>query len=98
MKKTLRSIFDIIVLPVTVLVIGSGSYHLYQNYKESKIKPGQIYVYTINDTDPFEEKIVRYQKVLAVKEGFVQYVDTATADTASMRVTLFLDDTKLISK
>jgi hypothetical protein len=62
--------------------------------KESKIKVGVTYKNSFPTSNPFNKPFIRYYRVIDIKDGFVQYVDSAHQDTASESLGMFVVGTE----
>lgn len=62
--------------------------------KESKIRVGVTYKYSFSTSNPFDKPFIRYYRVIDIKDGFVQYVDSTYQDTASESLGMFVVGTE----
>lgn len=53
------------------------------------LKVGQVWLWVTNQNNPFEDKKYCYQRIISIKNGYVQYVENGT-DTMSSRIGLFV--------
>lgn len=53
------------------------------------LKVGQVWLWVANQNNPFEDKRYCYQRIISIKNGYVQYVENDT-DTMSSRIGLFV--------
>lgn len=58
--------------------------------KSNSLNVGDIYSFSFQNDNPFEKSQTEYYRIIDKKRGYVQYVDTLTGDTMSMRVEMFL--------
>ena len=65
-------------------MIGSRVYYSY------KVKPNQVWEYKMISNNPFEQVEPQYHRVLSVKDGYVQYVDSMFHDTTSCTTSTFV--------
>jgi len=61
------------------------------------VKPGQMWVYCYSGENPFTKEHKTYNKVINVKDGYVQYVRDGR-DTNSCKIQWFLIDSKLLNE
>jgi hypothetical protein len=80
----------------TMFLIGVWFFIFKPVKDQNNIKIGNIYEYKYGEDNPFEEPYVKYYRVIAKKNEYVQYVDTITKDTSSSSVRLFLIGCKRI--
>jgi hypothetical protein len=66
----------------------------FNKIKESKIKVGVTYKYTMSTPNPFEKTYIKYYRVINIKDRYVQYIDSAYNDTSSMSIGLFVIGTE----
>lgn len=66
----------------------------FDKIKESKIKVGVTYKYTMSTPNPFEKPYIKYYRVINIKDRYVQYIDSAYNDTSSMSIGLFVIGTE----
>lgn len=53
------------------------------------LKIGQVWLWVFNRENPFEDKVFHYQRIIAIKDGYVQYIDN-DKDTMSSRIGVFV--------
>jgi hypothetical protein len=66
----------------------------FDKIRESKIKVGVTYKYTMSTPNPFEKPYIKYCRVINIKDRYVQYIDSAYNDTSSMSIGLFVIGTE----
>jgi len=66
----------------------------FDKIKESKIKVGVTYKYTTTTSNPFYKPLIKYYRVIDIKDGFVQYIDSTHRDTSSERLGMFIVGTE----
>jgi energy-converting hydrogenase Eha subunit H len=60
------------IMFIVVIIVGIV---MYLNKKESSVQVGKTYVFTIPKENPFEKDRIDTLKILAIKEGYAQYID-----------------------
>jgi hypothetical protein len=66
----------------------------FDKIKESKIRVGVTYKYTVTTSNPFDKPLIRYFRVIDIKDGFVQYIDSTHRDTSSESLGMFIVGTE----
>jgi len=66
----------------------------FDKIRESKIKVGVTYKYTMSTPNPFEKPYIKYYRVINIKDRYVQYIDSIYNDTSSMSIGLFVIGTE----
>ncbi len=66
----------------------------FDKIKESKIRVGVTYKYTVTTSNPFDKPYIKYYRVINIKDRYVQYIDSTYNDTSSMSIGLFVIGTE----
>lgn len=63
----------LVIIPVVIIVIFTWQSVKIKPDQVVKIKPGQVWEYVVREKNPFEERLVKTQTILDVKDGYVKY-------------------------
>ena len=66
----------------------------FDKIRESSVKVGMTYKYTMSTPNPFEKPYIKYYRVIDIKDRYVQYIDSTYNDTSSMSIGLFVIGTE----
>lgn len=98
-EKSYLSLNSKIVLGFFTFLFLIGSwFFIFKPVKDQKdLKSGDLFKYSHNEDNPFEEPYVKYYMVIDKKGDYVQYVDTVSKDTMNMKIRSFLIGTEKLN-
>ncbi len=94
--KLLDELILLIIVTIIGCIVGSMIFYAFQE-KPIKLKPNQIWRYTINEDNPYEQLVNVDSKIINVKNGYVQYINMQNNDTLSSKESTFRFDSKCIT-
>lgn len=80
-----------------LFIIGSWFFIFKPVKDQTSLKVGDLFKYSHDLDNPFEEPYIRYYRVIDKKGDYVQYVDTVSKDTMNMKIRSFLIGTEKLN-
>ena len=98
-EKSYLSINSKITLTIfTILFLVGSWFFIFKPVKDqNELKVGDLFKYSHNEDNPFEEPYVKYYMVIDKKGNYVQYIDTVSKDTMNMKIRSFLVGTEKLN-